>query len=224
VAERTVVEPRLEAVLFDYGGVLRREEGADFDAFAARFGLPPGRLWSAFHDIPEYRASRTGRIDDASYRAAVRRQLAEWIGEEEAARCLAEWDVLRAEDSPIVPEMRELIGVLRGRVKVGLLSNAGRGARSRLEAAGLGDLFDDLLCSGEVGLAKPDPAVYFLAANRLGVRPNACLFVDDMPHNVDGARQVGMRAFHYARSRHAELLRHLADLGLPVPPRRGQAS
>lgn len=207
-------EPKIAAVLFDYGGVLRREEAAEFDAFAARYGLPPGTLWGAFHDIPEYRASRTGKIDEETYRAAVRARLAVLIGEQQAAACLAEWEALRAQDSPIVPEMLTLIRRLRTRVKVGLLSNAGRGARARLQASVVGPLFHDILCSAEVGLAKPEPAVYLLAAQRLGVTAAACVFVDDMDYNVAGARAVGMRAFHYARARHLEFLRYLEGLGL----------
>lgn len=209
-----MASPKVEAVLFDYGGVLRREEASEFDAFAARYGLPPGRLWSAFHDIPEYRASRTGKIDDATYRTAVVARLAEWLGEEPARACLAEWEVLRAQDSPIVPEMLALVRRLRTRVKVGLLSNAGRGARSRLQASVVGPLFHDILCSAEVGLAKPEPAVYLLAAQRLGVPPTACVFVDDLIYNVEGAKAVGMRTFHYARARHLELLRFLEGLGV----------
>jgi len=63
-------------VLFDYGGVLRRDERASaYDAIAIEFGLSPGALWWAFPDIPEYRLSREGAIDRAAYRTAVRRAL-----------------------------------------------------------------------------------------------------------------------------------------------------
>ena len=209
-----MTDTKVAAVLFDYGGVLRREEAAEFDAFAARYGLPAGTLWAAFHDIPEYRASRTGKIDDEAYRSAVTARIATLIEEEQAAACLAEWETLRAQDSPIVPEMLTLIRRLRTRVKVGLLSNSGRGARARLQASVVGPLFHDILCSAEVGLAKPEPAVYLLAAQRLGVPATACVFVDDMEHNVAGARAVGMKAFHYARARHLELLRYLEGLGV----------
>ena len=54
--------------------------------------------------------------------------------------------------------------------------------------------FRDILVSGEVKLLKPDPAIYFLALDRFGLRPDQALFVDDRLINVEGAEAVGMRA------------------------------
>jgi putative hydrolase of the HAD superfamily len=52
--------------------------------------------------------------------------------------------------------------------------------------------FDTLIISGEVGLRKPDPEIYLLAATRIGVAPENCAFVDDLPRNVEAARELGM--------------------------------
>src|SRR5688572_2834506 len=169
----------VRAVLFDYGGVVRREDEFEFDAFAARHGLAPGALWKAFHDIPEYEPSRTGRLDDRRYRTGVLRAIAAHIGEERGEALLREWEALQSGQALVEPEMAEVLATLRGRVRLGLLSNAGAGGTARLEEAGVADLFDDDVCSGDVGLAKPDPEVYRLAATRLGVEPGECLFVDD---------------------------------------------
>ena len=54
--------------------------------------------------------------------------------------------------------------------------------------------FEDIVVSGEVKLLKPDPAIYFLALRRFGLRPDEALFVDDRAINVEGARAVGMAA------------------------------
>ncbi len=54
------------------------------------------------------------------------------------------------------------------------------------------DLFDVEIRSGQVGMRKPEPDIYRLAAKRLGVEPGLCVFVDDIPANVQGAREVGM--------------------------------
>jgi len=212
--------PLVDAVIFDYGGVVRREDPADFDAFAHGVGLPPGRLWAAFHDIPEYELSRTGRLDAAGYRAGVVRALAVHLDGTAAERALAAWDELRRADRPVEPEMDDLLARLRPVVRVGLLSNAGAGAHARLDALGVSALFHDVVTSGDVGLAKPDPRIFVLAASRLGVEPVRCLFVDDTERHVEGARRVGMRAHHHHRLRHAELLGVLAALGLPpgAPP------
>jgi 2-haloacid dehalogenase len=54
--------------------------------------------------------------------------------------------------------------------------------------------FRDIVVSGEVKLLKPDPAIYFLALDRFGLRPREALFIDDRQINVDGAAAVGLRA------------------------------
>lgn len=212
----TVVAP-VSAVLFDYGGVLRREDAADFDAFAAEVGLPPGWLWSAFHEIPEYAASRTGRLDAAGYRAAVVRHLARVLPADRAEAALDAWEALRRQDHPVEPEMDDVLARLRGRVRLGLLSNAGRGARQRLDELGVSARFDDVVCSGDVGLAKPDPAIFRLAAARLGLAPEACAFVDDQARHVEAARGVGLRAHCHHRTRMPELLAFLREVGA-LPP------
>jgi 2-haloacid dehalogenase len=54
--------------------------------------------------------------------------------------------------------------------------------------------FRDIIVSGEVKLLKPDPAIYFLALDRFGLRPGEALFIDDRQINVDGAQAVGLHA------------------------------
>ena len=214
---RTGPDTPVSAVIFDYGGVLRREDNADFDAFAATVGLPAGWLWSAFHDIPEYVASRTGRLDAAGYRAAVVRHLARVLPADRAEAALDAWEALRRQDHPVEPEMDAVLDRLRGRVRLGLLSNAGSGARRRLEELGVAARFDDVVCSGDVGLAKPDPAIFRLAASRLGLPPSDCAFVDDQERHVVAARGVGLRAHQHHRTRMAALLAFLAEVGA-LPP------
>jgi epoxide hydrolase-like predicted phosphatase len=60
-----------------------------------------------------------------------------------------------------------------------------------------GELFDVVVISGEVGLRKPDPAIYQLTAERLGLPPGECVFVDDLAANVRGAAASGMCGIHH---------------------------
>jgi putative hydrolase of the HAD superfamily len=112
---------------------------------------------------------------------------------------------------PIDTEMRALIDRLRAtrRVKLGLLSNANRGFTERLRARGVANFFDDVVVSADVGLAKPDPAIFRLAAERLGVAPEACLMIDDQAQHIEGARAAGLRAHLHEPTRLAELIARL---------------
>jgi putative hydrolase of the HAD superfamily len=207
----------VQAVLFDYGGVLRRDERASaYDAIDAEFGLTPGALWWAMHDIPEYRLSREGAIDRAAYRAAVRRALVEREGVDgRVDAALAAFDAHIAALPPLDSDMHGLLDDLRkaGRVKLGLLSNAPRGFTERLRAAGVTPLFDDAFVSGDIGLAKPDPAVYRFAAGRLGVEPVACLMIDDQMRNIEGAHTAGLRTHFFAHARLPDLRARLTADG-----------
>ena len=75
-------------------------------------------------------------------------------------------------------------------VRTGLISNSwGLGIYDRLDST---ELFDAVVISGEVGLHKPQPEIYLLACERLGVEPAAAVFVDDLRENCAGAEAVGM--------------------------------
>jgi len=83
---------------------------------------------------------------------------------------------------------------LRGAgVKTALLSNSWGGGAYERER--FGELFDAVVISGEVGARKPEREIYLIAAERLDVEPQECVFVDDLLQNVEGARAVGMEAF-----------------------------
>jgi putative hydrolase of the HAD superfamily len=203
----------VEAVIFDYSGVIHREDPADWDEVARRYGLPAGAAWSAFHDIPEYALSRAGRLSGPEFRAAVVHALARSIGEADAERVVAGIEAQQRAQVPVEPEMDALLDRLRGRVRLGCLTNGGKGSRERLAQWGVLERFDDVVCSGDVGLAKPDPAVYRLAASRLGVAAPDCAYVDDLERNVAGAREAGMRVHRHHWARMADLLRFLAEVG-----------
>jgi epoxide hydrolase-like predicted phosphatase len=99
-------------------------------------------------------------------------------------------------------ELIEKITELKKAHKVGLLSNIGRGwINSFFDEHQLHDLFDGVVLSGEVGIVKPQPEIYRLMADRLEVKPEECVFIDDAPDNCAGADAVGMKAIHYTSNR-----------------------
>ena len=207
----------LQAILFDYGGVLRGDSREDWDAVDVDTGLPRGSLWAAWHDIPEYRQSREGAIDGNAFRAAIHRALIPIAGDAaRAERVLAGLEARLASLPPLDADMRGLVERLRAgqRFKLGLLSNANRGFTERLRARGVADLFDDVVVSGDVGVAKPAPAIFRLAAQRLGVATAACLMIDDQPQHLRGAETTGMRTHLFSPRGYAALVAGLEAEGV----------
>jgi putative hydrolase of the HAD superfamily len=83
-------------------------------------------------------------------------------------------------------------------IRVGILSNScGAGPFDPYGRFNLDEIADVMVVSHIVRLRKPEPAIYELAAAKLGVAPQACVFVDDSAENVQGARDAGMRAVHH---------------------------
>ena len=107
-------------------------------------------------------------------------------------------------------EVVALLRRARVRVPLVLVSNAALELESDLDSLGLGDLADHVVNSARVGLAKPDPRIYRLAAELAGTPPERCLFVDDGEENVAAAAALGMRAVHFREP--ADLERALEPL------------
>ncbi len=79
-----------------------------------------------------------------------------------------------------------------------LVTNATVWLDDDLARLGLTGLADHVVNSSRVRVAKPDPAIYTIAAQRAGVPVHRCAFVDDNRANVDAARHAGMTAVHYS--------------------------
>lgn len=107
---------------------------------------------------------------------------------------VAEWSQAVGEvDQP----MLELVGELRRHRRVGLLTNATTRLEADLQTHGIAEQFDAICNSARLGIAKPDQRTFRLAAESLGVQPEACVFVDDTPANVEAAMAIGMAGIHY---------------------------
>lgn len=86
---------------------------------------------------------------------------------------------------------------LKAKYKIGMLSNSGVNWLERLFTGEQLALFDETVLSYQIGVIKPDPVAYNTIADKLGVLPEECVFIDDQPRYADGAIRVGMKAIHY---------------------------
>ncbi len=95
-------------------------------------------------------------------------------------------------------KLLEFIKGLRPRYKVGLLSNAWDDLRQTIhERWNIDGLFDEMIISAEVKLVKPDPRIFHLAVQRLGVQPGEAVFIDDIAENISAAQREGLTAIQY---------------------------
>ncbi len=186
--------PAVRAVVWDLGGViLRTMDWSPRSRWEERLGLAPMQLTRLVFESDVSRRATLGQASDDD----VWNSVAESLQLDPSTR-----DQLRREyfaNDRIDAALMEFIRGLRRHVRVGMISNAWPGVRRYLETEfSIADAFDPLIISAEVGFAKPDPRIYHLALEQIGVEAPAAVFVDDFEANVAGARWVGMQAVQYA--------------------------
>lgn len=86
---------------------------------------------------------------------------------------------------------------LHGRYKLGLLSNAAGDLHALVPEALTDGLLDAVIVSAEVGMVKPQPGIFALACERLGVTPEQAVMIDDIKENCDGAKAAGLQTVMY---------------------------
>ncbi|GIF47924.1 haloacid dehalogenase [Asanoa ferruginea] len=177
-------------MVFDIGGVLEVTGPMEFESrWEAALGLPAGTFDAKLTDI--WQAGAVGTVTEAEVHAAMRDRVG--LTDEQVEAVMA--DMWREYLGTPNTELIEYARTLRPAFRTGILSNSFVGAREREQAAyGLTDLVDDCVYSHEVGLSKPDPALWALVCERMGVAPGDLLFIDDVPRLVDSARAYGMNA------------------------------
>ena len=197
------------ALILDFGGVIWDMRWDVSRELERAHGLPRGSVFSTLYRSAEWEAVQRGRGDREAWLLAAHRAL-ETLAGRPLPPLHERW---RDACGPIEANV-DLVRRLRGAYRVSVLSNADDTLRGRLAGLGILDLFDDVVCSAEVGCAKPDPEIYALACRRLHRPPGACVFVDDHVPNVHAAESAGLRAILYRVDRGDDLARLLAGAGV----------
>ena len=199
---------RIEAVISDFGGVLTTPMLDTFAAIQEEDALDAGDIGDALRRIAERDGAHPlyelecGRMTERDFMARLRAQLREDLGREVALREFAERYFAGLQpNEPMVAFLRELRD--RG-YRLAMLTNNVREWEERWRAMlPVDELFDVVVDSAFVGLRKPDPGIYRLTCERLGVAPEACLFVDDVEVNCAAAVELGMAAVLFRSSEQA---------------------
>jgi putative hydrolase of the HAD superfamily len=179
----------MRGLLVDFGGVLTSNVFDSFRAFCRGEGLDPDAVRRLFRDEPEalrlVRAIETGSLSEDEFGE----RFGGLLGVERRA------GLVERMFGHIRPDETMVEAVRRARtqgIRTGLVSNSmgvGRYDRSTFP-----ELFDGVVISGEEGMHKPQPGIFRLGAERVGLRPAECVFVDDLRENCQGAEAVGMTA------------------------------
>jgi epoxide hydrolase-like predicted phosphatase len=179
-------------LLVDFGGVLTTNVFASFQRFCEVEGILPGRIEAAFMGDATARQLlfdlETGDLAESEFE----QRFAELLGVESHVGLIDRLMTDMRSDTTMVDAVR---AARRAGVRTGLISNSwGAG---RYDRASLSELFDGVVLSGEERMRKPDPRIYALGAERIGLRPEECVFVDDLRGNLKPARELGMATVHH---------------------------
>jgi putative hydrolase of the HAD superfamily len=180
----------VKGLLVDFGGVLTTNVFQSFKEFSEREGLDPDHVKEKFRSDPEalglLRKLEKGEVDVDEFEPLF----ASAIGVSDSEGLVER--LFRG----VGPDQQMLDAVRAARaagVRTGLISNSwGEGLPYDKDL--LGELFDGIVISGDVGMHKPEPEIFELGAERIGVAPADCVFVDDLRENCEGAEAVGMTA------------------------------
>jgi epoxide hydrolase-like predicted phosphatase len=210
-------------LVIDFGGVLTAPLGDAFRAFCEREGIPPERLSEFLHasypsDDPDSIVIQveTGRMSPEDFEERLAAILSEGLD-----RAIRREGLLERMGETLELEDRMIEAVRRAHehgVKTALLSNSW--GLHYYPHDLLGELFDEIVISGQVGMRKPDEDIYHLACEGLGLPPEACVFVDDIEANVVTAEKVGMHGLLHRTPDESipELERLLGVAGLDSGP------
>ena len=200
----------IRGVIFDFGGVINNMRWDVMQALEQEHGLERGTLLRSTYDCEEWREVEVGRGDVEAWWRSVHRRLEELAGKA-LPPLLLHW----RESWGLIDENVELVRALRPPYRVSVLSNADLTLEERMrDGMNIHHLFDDVVCSAVVGLAKPEHAIYRLAAERLGLPVGECIFIDDSRRNVVAAEEVGMTAIYYRVDKGDRLAEQLAEAGV----------
>jgi putative hydrolase of the HAD superfamily len=203
----------IRALIFDFGGVITNMRWDVAGQLEQKHGLEKRTLLRTLYEADDWRSIEIGQGEIDVWRESAHKRL-----EEAAGRPLPHLHEQWRNSWGLIEDNIALIRALRPPYQTSILSNADLTLEERLrDTLKLHHLFDDIVCSAVVGMAKPDARIYQLAAERLRLTPEECVFIDDLERNVLAARETGMSAVHFRVDRDS-LAEQLAELGVRPNP------
>ena len=193
----------IEAVLFDFDGVIRFYHEEDTSAVEDAFSLPRGTIGRAAYTADLLLRVTTGSLTRSEWVAAV----GQVIGSADAAQA---WG---RRPATTCPDVLQIVSETRSRgIPAYLITNGTDNLTAELIELGIADVFDGVFNSSELHVAKPSIEIFQIAVDAIGTRPNRIAFVDDIEENVATARGLGIIGMRYTNV--LELRKWLMILGV----------
>ena len=193
--------PSIKAIIFDFGRVISAQKPVSlFRAYENDLGLTPGTINQIMFDSQAWQDALIGCISATEFWYTIGPALGL-----ESSRKIDEFRKRYHADESIDNGVLNLIRQLHGDYKLAVLSNHPPGLVQWLSDWEILNLFDVVYCSGDEGMAKPDPAVYKLTLKRLGTLPHEAIFIDDTIGHVKAAQSLGIHALLFIESKRLKL-------------------
>lgn len=202
----------IEAVLFDFGGVLSTSPFDAFERHERSQGVPAGFIRTLNSTNPHDNAWARLERNDVDFDQFCDEFEAEALAAGGRVDARALFTTMSGE---LRPEMLEAVRRCHEHFKTGLLTNNFITPETTARHHDVFDLFDVVIQSAVVGVRKPDPRFYFLACRELGIEPSAAVFLDDLGVNLKPARQLGMQTIKVVDPAQA-LIELEAIVGIPL--------
>lgn len=189
----------IRAIVFDIGGVLEYTPNLGIDKkWEQKLGLQPGALDDCLHDVWKAGSVGTISLEDVHIRIAERLQ----INQERVHELMD--DIWREYLGTLNTELVEYFRSLRPNYQTAIISNSFVGAREKEEEQyRFSEICDFIIYSHEVGFCKPDPAIFALACERLGLQPSEIIFLDDHKEVFTSAQEMGIHCIEFRDNAHA---------------------
>jgi glucose-1-phosphatase len=200
----------IQVIIFDIGGVLiRTEDQEPRRQIEQRLGLAPGAAeFIVFNSESGLRTQR-GEFTEEENWLRVQRELN--LSDNDLSDFRREFWAGDKLDCELINYIRRL----HGRYQTAIISNAMPGLMTLVTGKyPIADAFDVIVGSGDVKVAKPDPAIFQLTLEQLGRRPAEAIFIDDSLTNIQGAQAAGLHTIHYTRG--VDVPAALAQYGIRV--------
>lgn len=178
-----------EAVIFDFGRVISAQKPPSlFASYERDLGLEAGTINTIMFESEVWKDTLLGRMTYDQFWQAIGPSLGLW-----SPSAIVEFQRRYQGDERLNREVAGIIMGLRGRCKLAVLSNAPAGLSHWLADWGILHWFEEVFCSGDEGLVKPDPRAFHTVLRRLAVEPGAAVFVDDTWEHVQAAEGLGIK-------------------------------